>query len=698
MAYKQVFLCEKHKQALILKDIFKANNKKNSNGYVVSYSNKDVCILMLSGHIMELQPPEFYEPSLKNGWNIEALPVIPNGIFYPTRVKQDKKSKAILNEIKRVLVDEGIPDEFILSTDHDREGEVLGREVLLNLNVVNKLKKTTRMVYSEINKEPMLRSYEQRKPLSDFDRLFFSGIARLNSDWLIGMTVTMGLTVRNAKFLPPRFPLNSGRVIFFLIYVLAKRQEEIDGFVPRKYYNEKVFFSEKGMKFHGKVVIPPDLLDKTHGQLLSKDEIEKIHQVVSSKKSGTVSLVKKKLTKSRCPLGFDSTTLKNKVARQTNMSLEEITNIMQVLYSEKGLLSYPRTDVCYLPETKRAEMISIIKNNFKIILPLLSKSEQLVYRDIAKKIDFNQKSKIWKKGTEEEAHHAIVVTSSTNGIQNLSPKELLVYKTVFDNIIQQFLPDYEYETTKYTIDVGGYDVNVSGKVDVNLGWKAIERNEVTDDENTEDEGNSALPPLNKGDNVVVEGAEMLSQITVKPKNYTDVELATIMKSPNRFVNNKELLKKIKNLTIGTESTRTEHIKSLETKGFVTKKKDGKKVRFYPTPKLMALYKIAPRYFKYPEVSAYWEENFRLIEKGGLELSVFMDKQKNFLTRFVEELKAGNYDLKEPFMEHKPCPTENCEGFVFLSKAKSGFEYYACGICNNAFFNNDGEVGGVMQKK
>lgn len=703
MAFKEVIICEKQTQKDIFVKLFNLKNVKKIDGFgVCFYDSLDgMCVTHQSGHLLELAPPEKYNPSLlkeNDGWNLAALPVIPElgkWKYYPIF---QKRARALLKGIKFALVENGSPGEITIAVDNDKEGELLGWEVLAYYKKDNH-PNISRMLYSELTLKAVGAAYKSKTPGSQWYNRYQAGLARSYMDWLIGMNVTMAMTVVNKANLPQFYPLNSGRVIFAMIYIIAQRHEEILKFKPLEYFGEKISFQYSGSaKFTGSVEYPSKYLHPEHKKLVDKEMANKIHNHILKVQDGTVVSYDKSEKKTSAPTGFDRTLLDRHMIKVHGFSMDETDKAIQALYSEHGLATYPRVEVKHLDLSMHSEMPSYLLSMSQNLAnaPQLDEKEKALYARAYRAADANKQSNIWKKGIAAgESHHAIIPTDQRFDLGRLSIQEFTVYKELCDRLIIQFLPDYQYASTQVIINVNGVKVKVSGTTPLKMGWKGLSKDPEEDAD--EDGAGSTVPLMNPGDKVNVVGSETVSTTTTCPKHYTEDELLKDLENPNRFVVNKELLKRIKSLQIGTGGTRKNHISQLPAKEFIKyqeEKKGRKKIRrLIPTEKLLKLNSIAPDYFRLPETSAYWEDSFNEIQAGKLSLVDFMNRQTKFLNRFFSELNNGGFRLNSPVTSvYIKCP-DPCGGNTFLSiLKKKKFNLWCCSKCGAAYIDENGAHG------
>ncbi|MEG3768667.1 DNA topoisomerase, partial [Alteromonas sp. 14N.309.X.WAT.G.H12] len=707
--FNEVIICEKPAQAKMFQKALKLTKGFDIKGNRHAWYDKEggICVFYLRGHILELLPPEHYEPKLKFGWRTDLLPVVVSGTRWPLRVSDGAES--LFKAAEWALVKSGTPKTITIATDNDREGELLGWELLEHLKLADH-PHLDRVFYSQVTKKKIIEAYNKKMPASKTYPRYLAGLARMYGDWSVGMNITMGLSAQNEGMIPPYTPLNAGRVVFAICYILYLRYIEMRDFRPTDYFTHKVnFLSDGGGKYSGSVSYPEKHLDPKTKKLIDKDIAEKMRVVIVKIGKGKVVRCDKVNKETAPPTGFHRTGFDRHMIRKYGMTLKDTSDALQRLY-EAGYITYPRVDLKVLDETMHSDMPSYIKALIANLrkAPQLTDAEKGRYESAFKLIDLKRKTRIWKKGVDDSgSHHAIITTEESVPMANLSPNEFKVYREMADRLLIQFLPNYQYASTVIETQVaGGLLCKTTGAVPVDLGWKGVSK------DMEEEEGDSvvdgcSLPALSVGQVVGVGGVEMVKQTTSSPKCYAEDELLGVLENPKKFVKNKELIKKVKKLQIGTDGTRQAHVSSLKPKGFVQFKKDGKLYRLVPLKKLVSLMEIAPDYFSTPEATAYWESSFYEIENGQQTLESFIARFRKLEARFFEDLNKGQFNLKSPVVENvKICADENeegktCGGNLFLVKRKSKktkkiMEVWRCSKCRSAFFNTkNGEPGNKL---
>jgi len=113
----RLFLCKKPSQGKDIAKVIGANVRKQ--GYM---NGSNVCVTWCFGHLLEMAPPEFYDPGYKS-WSLETLPIVPEN--WQLVVNNDAKKQ--FNIIGKLLKQ---CHEVVIATDADREGETIARSVL----------------------------------------------------------------------------------------------------------------------------------------------------------------------------------------------------------------------------------------------------------------------------------------------------------------------------------------------------------------------------------------------------------------------------------------------------------------------------------------------------------------------------------------------------------------------------------------
>lgn len=236
--------------------------------------------------------------------------------------------------------------------------------------------------------------------------------------------------------------------------------------------------------------------------------------------------------------------------------MEESLAILQKLY-ESGYITYPRTNSEYLATTEKDKIKKILAGVKSLGYPVEFKDAKTIFDD----------SKI-------ESHSALTPTYKIPKKENLTDKEMTVYKAVFRRFVAVFCSEECLaDKTEIKIKVGDYEEFVlKGTVITQPGWTKY------DDYTGKDK---ILPPLQKGDSVNID-FKPVEKETTPPKHYTIETLNNYLKNPFREEKNaladskddtEEYKAMFEGLELGTEATRTGIINNAIISGYIQLKKD-----------------------------------------------------------------------------------------------------------------------------
>lgn len=141
-----------------------------------------------------------------------------------------------LNAIKKLLLE---ADEVVHAGDPDREGQLLVDEVLDYLDLTaEKRQNVRRCLINDLNPQAVARAVERLRDNRDFIPLCVSALARSRADWLYGINMTRAYTLlgRNAGY---DGVLSVGRVQTPVLGLVVRRDEEIENFVPKDFFEVK---------------------------------------------------------------------------------------------------------------------------------------------------------------------------------------------------------------------------------------------------------------------------------------------------------------------------------------------------------------------------------------------------------------------------------------------------------------------------
>lgn len=614
---KSVVIAEKPSVA---RDIARVLNcHKKGNGFL---EGDKYIVTWALGHLVTLADPEAYDNKYKT-WNLEDLPMLPKDLKLVV-IKQTSKQ---YNAVKSQLVRTDVSD-IIIATDAGREGELVARWIIDKAKVNKPIK---RLWISSVTDKAIKEGFQKLKPGKAYENLYHAAVARSEADWYIGLNATRALTSKfNAQ-------LSCGRVQTPTVAMIAKREEEIRNFKPKTYY---------GIEAHTDKKLKLTWQDRNTNDLktFSKEKIEQI-LAKTDKKQGTVEEVDKKQKKSFSPQLYDLTELQRDANKIFGYSAKETLGIMQKLYEQHKVLTYPRTDSRYLS----SDIVETLQERLKSCG--IGQYRQLANKVLLKPIKAN---KSFVDDSKVSDHHAIIPTEEIVNLANFTDKERKVYDLVVKRFLAVLYPPFEYEQITIKASIGEEVFVAKGKTILSSGWKEVYENRFDEDENTEDMKEQILPRIEKGDKLSISFVTETSGQTRPPARFNEATLLTAMENPAKYMGtqDKELAKTLdKTGGLGTVATRADIIEKLFNSFLMEKK--GKDI--YLTSKGKQLLDLVPEDLKTPALTAEWEQKLEAIAKGSLNKDVFIGEMKNYTKTIVSDIKNSDKKFKHDNISTKSCP-------------------------------------------
>ena len=619
---KTLVLAEKPSVGRDLAKVLKCNNNKGSyiegSKYIVTWA---------MGHLVGLLDPEGYDNKYKK-WGMETLPMLPKYMKLTVLKKTGKQ----FNEVKKQLLRDDV-SEVVIATDAGREGELVARWIIEKAGVKKPLKRL--WISSQTNKA-ILDGFKNLKSAKEYDNLYKAAVCRAEADWLVGLNVTRALTCKyNAQ-------LSAGRVQSPTLAMIVNREEEIKNFKPVDYWTLNAkgngftlnWISNKGNNQTFKEEVADSIVNKCKGQ------------------NGEVVEVKKTMKKKYSPALYDLTELQRDANKIWGYSAKQTLNLMQRLYENHKVLTYPRTDSRYVT----TDIVATIPDRLKAVSfgEYRAAAQALLTSGVKANKNYVDNSKV-------SDHHAIIPTEEKGSLANLSTDEKHIYDLVVKRFLSVLMPAYEYEQTTVTVNIAGETFTAKGNITKNKGWKKLYDN-LSDDEDSQE-----LPVLNKGDKITAASVNKVKKQTTPPARFNEATLLSAMENPQKYVNLGKDAAKTLNETggLGTVATRADIIEKLFN-SFVIEKK-GKEI--YPTSKGKQLIDLVPADLKSPLLTAKWERQLDNIAKGKANDKKFVGDMKGYATKLVEDVKGETAKFHHDNATGSKCP--NCGKYLLEVKGKNG---------------------------
>ncbi|SFC21506.1 DNA topoisomerase III [Clostridium uliginosum] len=627
---KILVLAEKPSVGRDLAKVLKCN--QNKGGYI---EGNNYIVTWALGHLVTLLDPEGYGDKYKK-WSMETLPMLPKNMKL-TVIKKTGKQFA---EVKKQMLRPDI-SELIIATDAGREGELVARWIIDKVGFRKPIK---RLWISSQTDKAILDGFRNLKPGSAYDNLYKAAQGRAEADWLVGLNVTRALTCKyNAQ-------LSAGRVQSPTLAMIVQREEEIRTFKPKDYYTIIAKNNNLSMEW-----VNSDNNNRTFNEDLAKKVVASLKG-----KDGEVLEIVESQKKQFAPALYDLTELQRDANRIFGYSAKQTLSIMQRLYENYKILTYPRTDSRYITR----DVVPTLKERLKVIAigNYAAPANQILKGTINANKSFVDDSKV-------SDHHAIIPTEQRVSLGMLSKEEKNIYDLVIKRFLSVLLPPFEYIQTSIKIKVGNENFRAKGKVIKSKGWKMVYDRE-DDVEEVNEEGilkDQVLPNLSKGNIIKVNSVEIKNHKTKAPARFNEGTLLSAMENPQKYIQlDKEASKTLGETGgLGTVATRADIIEKLFN-SFVMEKK-GKDI--YPTSKGKQLIELVPKDLKSPLLTARWEKELDDISKGKENVNAFTGRMRNYATALVQDVKFSTDKYVHDNLTGKKCP--QCGKYMLEVKGKNG---------------------------
>jgi DNA topoisomerase-3 len=593
-----------------------------ANGDVVSW-----CI----GHLLEQAEPDAYNEAFKS-WKLEHLPIVPQ----EWQLKAKTQTRSQLTVLRKLVKQ---ADHIVHAGDPDREGQLLVDEVLSHLKIsAHKRKNTQRCLISDLNPPAVKRALTNLRSNQEFVPLSVSALARSRADWLYGMNMTRAYTLQGQK-VGYKGVLSVGRVQTPLLGLVVKRDEEIENFVSRDFYQVEASLRNATdesflLKWQPSEACKP--YQDEEGRVLHKPLVENVCQRITDQPAEITKLEQKEKQQPP-PLPFNLSTLQIEAAKAFSMSAQQVLDTCQSLYERHQLITYPRSDSRHLPVEQHNLAPSVV---------------QAIGQNCQSLQEFSQQAQPNIKGkafndSKVEAHHAIVPSEksiSAEQFSKLNQFEQKVYRHIARQYLMQFFPAYQYAETKVEATIAGGQFKSQAKQPLKQGWKILygERSSNKSLGNQTDVEQS-LPPITLDPNDkqygkhawICDKANLVEKQTTPPEYFNDGTLLAAMTGIARYVSSAEIRKTLKETDgLGTEATRAGIIELLFRRNFL--QRTGKKIR--STDIGRGLINSLPESAITPDMTALWEQQLNSISQRELNYQGFMGPLNQHLLGLIEQAK------------------------------------------------------------
>ena len=590
---------------------------KRENGYLEGES----CIVSWClGHLAEYAQPEEYDPKYEK-WQFDDLPILPE--TWKLKVSKDKKKQF---EVIKTLMNRSDVEYLVNGCDAGREGELIFQRVY---DLAGCRKPVKRLWISSMEDAAIQKGFQTMKSEEEYKNLCMAAVCRAQADWLIGMNGTRAYTTRYFK------RLVVGRVQTPTLAMLAERQERIEHFQKEAFY--KVALTD------GKLTVV--------SENIANEEAADLLAALCNGSTAVVTQMKKERKKSFPPKLYDLTSLQREANRYFGYTAKRTLDMLQELYEEK-LVTYPRTDSQFVTEDMKDSVEELV-GKMPVLLPF---------------VDYGQLGHGVKRvinNAKVSDHHAILPTKEAveKGISDLPSDKKNLMMLICQQLVQATGEEYLYEQTDITVKCQEQDFKARGKIPVQMGFKEVEKAfkqlcvKAEPVEGKEKE--TSIPAgYEEGMRIFPVKAEKTTHYTSPPKPFNEDTLLAAMETAG----NKEFDSETEKKGLGTPATRASIIEKLVSSGYAQRK--GKQI--LPSTEGKELVKVMPEYLKSAVMTAEWENQLLMMEKGQITDTQFMGEITSLVRKILEVCREITEEERRRFQTAREvigkCPVCGCDVF------------------------------------
>ena len=531
-------------------------------------------VIGLKGHIISLDYPSGF-----NQWT----KIAPHELIDVEPCKKVSE-KNIASALKTLVTD--TTPTLIVATDFDREGELIGVEVVDLLKSYNpNITDIKRARFSAITPYEINLTFDN---LTEVDyNLSSAGEARQVIDLVWGAVLTRFISLTSRR-LGKDF-LSIGRVQSPTLALLVQREKEIKNFISKPYWqiiarlkNDKPFDANHEKEIFWEALLAQDIYVK-----------------VKDAKEAVVKEVKKDVHHETPPAPFNTTTFLQ-AASYLGLSTARAMSIAEELYM-MGLTSYPRTDNTVYPPS--LNLNGILQ---KLVTSRFSKEVQEVITNGRK---YPTRGK--QQTTDHPPIHPVDVPQ-----KKLTSEQEAIYELICRRFLTTLAKDAISETTAATFDIAGEKFTTKGYRLIEPHWRQIYI--------YFKEKRKFLPDLTEGEHIDV------VKITLKDGQ---------TRPPDRYSQG-SLIVKMEQLSLGTKSTRHEIISKLYGRKYV--------VGAAPTPTSTAIAVVdalANCDVTKTKMTAELEKDMNEIAEGKKNIGDTVKESRVMLTQVMKELETEKDTIK-----------------------------------------------------
>ncbi|MBL4754474.1 MAG: topoisomerase C-terminal repeat-containing protein [Flavobacteriales bacterium] len=582
-------------------------NFVRKDGYL---QGKNHIISWCIGHLVGLAYPEKYG---WGQWTLHNLPMIPVKWEYEISKGTRKQFKVLAELVKR-------SDEIINGGDAGREGELIVGLVVMMAGGMKIPQK--RLWLNSFVMKDMEKAWKKLEPAVNYRNLLTSAVARSKADWLVGMNGSRGYSIGTGIR-----GLSVGRVQTPTLALIVNRDDSVENWKDKYYFQLQCYWNDTLFTFN------------REGE--TKFEESKVLEQVKSaceNKTGVIRTVDKKDRIAYPPKPFNLTDLQKEANKKLGFKAVDTLKYTQSLY-EKKLVTYPRTDSAYLPESMKDEAFEILDK-----LKTAQQSQHLQGRD--GRFAFFNSSKVTD-------HFAVIPTGEQGGSEGLSPGELKILGLITKRFVTAFGKPKKWLEYKIEMECEEHTFVSSVNQVLEPGYTALDKEtKKKDEDEIEIEGSFSMT---EGDTGLCKDFDVAEKKVTKPKYHTEATLLQAMETAGKKLDDDELREAMKEGGLGTPATRAQIIETLKKREYVTLKNKS----IVSTTKGRQLIVLVDEKIKSPAMTGDWEMKLNKMAKGQYPFKDFMGEIENY----VRELNSTYKSARAASFEQKIIDSRRPESVV-----------------------------------
>lgn len=561
--------------------------KREAVWYEFANSGKKFAVVCAVGHLFVLD-------TIKDGggwrypiFNVQWVPA--------HNQKGHEFSKKYFDNLEEVVKK---ANDFIVATDYDTEGSVIGYNVLRFLCNANDAK---RMKFSTLTKDELIESFKNLSPHLDFPQIE-AGLTRHYLDFYWGINLTRALTLAMKNVAERGFTiLSTGRVQGPTLTMLYDKEMEIKKFRSKPFWELQLH-----IKVNGQELIAHYEKEK----LWKKEEAEKILNETKGK-DVKVTDIKKRQYKQSPPVPFNTTDLQAESYAQFRYSPTQTLGIAESLY-QAGIISYPRSSSQKLPPSiNYAKILKALQT----LKPYGKFSEEILQKP---KIIPNEGKR------EDPAHPAIYPTFEVADLKKLTPQQKKLYDLIVKRFLAVFGDEALRESNTVLLDLNGYKFIVVGKRTLEPGWTKYYAPYTATEE-------VILPEMKPGQIVKVLKLDSLAKETQPPPRFSQGSI----------------LKEMEKRNLGTRATRAEILKTLYDRRYIF----GQSIKVTKLGEVVvrALKEYAEKILS-EELTRKFDRDMEDVFKGKKKQKRVLEEAKKTLTELLVDFKKNETKIGKKLLE------------------------------------------------